>query len=888
MLKRLARVIPYLVLAAMLALRIADPPIVQQARLLVFDSYQQIEPREFDPGLPVKIIDIDDESLAHLGQWPWPRTLLAEMVKRLAGAGVAVIGFDMVFAEPDRYSPENLLQTLPAILADSQALREAIADLPLNDELFAEAIGQAPVVTGFVLKNEGAGEKPEPKATFALAGDDPKPFITGFETAVVSLRDLEGAALGNGALNSIPDRDQIIRRVPLVLRLGETIYPSLAAELLRVAQGARSNIIKSSGASGVESFGEQTGVSEIRIGQLEVPTDANGHILVHLTEHRPERYIPAWRILDESVDLSPLAGQIILVGTSAPGLLDIRATPLDRTIPGVEIHAQVLEQIIAQEFLYRPDFAEGAEILYILFLGLALIWLLPRIGAVWSLVIGSVATLGVVAGSLFGFTEYGWVIDPVSPSLMVFVIFLVETVLSYLASEAARQQVRGAFGRYLSPVVVERLAENPDQLELGGEERTLTLMFADIRGFTTISEILKDDPQRLTQLINRFLTPMTESVLSTGGTIDKYIGDCLMAFWNAPLDDQDHAAHACRSALAMQAAVQALNATLTEEQTTEGQKSEADLRAQHQEASALLHSKDRARHLEKVAVLLQENAEAGFAPSQYDLAKVCRDGEGVPLDDGKALYWFERAAEQGIAKAQRSLGVRYSEGRGVELNKDLAIKWLTLAAEEGLVTAQKSLSMVLNDVNEAKREVGEKLARDWELKPERPPMIQLNIGVGVSTGSCVVGNLGSEQRFDYSALGDPVNLASRLEGQTKAYGLSIIIGDNTQALAPDFAVLEVDLIAVKGRKEPVRIFALLGEQEMAASESYQSLLAQHNAMLEAYRAQNWDEAWNYLKACTARAPQLTLLYDVYRDRIGYFRANAPGKFWDYVYVATQK
>jgi hypothetical protein len=361
-----------------------------------------------------------------------------------------------------------------------------------------------------------------------------------------------------------------------------------------------------------------------------------------------------------------------------------------------------------------------------------------------------------------------------------------------------------------------------------------------------------------------------------------------MAFWNAPLDDEDHAVHACRSALAMQTAVQALNTQLTEEQTVEGQKSEADLRAQHQEASALLLGQGGSDDTEKAAQLLQENAEASYALSQYDLAKVYRDGNGVPLDDEKAVYWFERAAAQGIAKAQRNLGVRYSEGRGVALNQDLAIKWLTLAADGGLVTAQKGLSMVLKDVNEAKREVGEKLARDWEPKPERPPMIQLNIGVGVSTGSCVVGNLGSEQRFDYSALGDPVNLASRLEGQTKAYGLSIIIGDSTQGLAPDFAVLEVDLIAVKGRKEPVRIFALLGEQEMAASESYLSLLAQHNAMLEAYRAQNWDEAWNYLEACTARAPQLTLLYDVYRDRIGYFRENAPGKYWDYVYVATQK
>ena len=872
----------------MLMLRIIDPPIIQQARLLVFDTYQQLSPRAFDPGLPVKIVDIDDESLSRLGQWPWPRTVLAKMVERLAAAGVAAVGFDIVFAEPDRTSPENVLDILPSLGADAEALRQVIAALPAHDELFAEAIAKAPVVTGFVLTREGAPADPLPKATFAVAGDKPEVFLDGFDSAVVSLDALEKAATGNGALNATPDRDQIIRRVPLVLRKGDQLYPSLAAELLRVAQGARSNVIKSSGASGVESFGETTGISEMRIGQLIAPTDNSGRIVVHFTRHEQERYIPAWMVLDDRVDLSPLAGQIVLVGTSAAGLRDIRATPLEQNFSGVEVHAQVLEQIISQDFLYRPDFAKGLEIFYILFLGLALIWLLPRIGAVWSLAIGCLATVIVVVGSFYLFEMYGWVLDPVAPSLMVFVLFLVETVLSYLASEAARQQVRGAFGRYLSPVVVERLAQDPDQLELGGEERTMTLMFADIRGFTTISEILKDDPQELTKLINRFLTPMTKSVLATGGTIDKYIGDCLMAFWNAPLDDAEHAAHACRSALDMQAAVQALNAELMKEQAVEGQLSEHDLRAQHQAANALLFGDGAGRDPQKAASLLIENAEAGYAPSQYDLAKIYRDGRGLEMDDEKALFWFARAADQGIVKAQRTLGVRYAEGRGVDRNRDLAIKWLTLAAQEGLVTAQNSLAQLLGDVPEAEREMGEKLARDWAPKAEREPIIQLNIGVGLSTGSCVVGNMGSEQRFDYSALGDPVNLASRLEGQTKTYGVSIIVGENTRALAPDFAALEVDLIAVKGRSEPVRIFALLGDAEMAKSDGFMALLSEHEAMLAAYRGQKWDEAWGLLETCSAQAPQLTPLYDVYRDRIGYFRANAPGKYWDFVYVATQK
>ena len=461
-------------------------------------------------------------------------------------------------------------------------------------------------------------------------------------------------------------------------------------------------------------------------------------------------------------------------------------------------------------------------------------------------------------------------------------------MLSYLASEAARRQVRGAFSRYLSPVVVERLAQDPDQLELGGEERVMTLMFADIRGFTTISEILKDDPQHLTSLINRFLTPMTEAVLSTSGTIDKYIGDCLMAFWNAPLDDPYHAAHACQAALAMQSAVQELNSQLIAEQTQSGQKSESDLRAQHQEASALLHGEGEAGNRERAAALLLENAEAGFARSQYDLAKAYRDGLGVDLDDEKAIYWLTRAAEQGVAKAQRNLGVRYSEGRGVTQSAELAVKWLVLAAQAGLETAQNSLAKLRRDLSDLDRDRGEKLAREWLPSFEREQIIQLSIGIGVSTGPCVVGNMGSEQRFDYSALGDPVNLAARLEGQTKVYGVNIIIGENTQALVPELAVLEIDLIAVKGRREPVRIFALLGARDMAESAAFRDLSARHDAMLAAYRAQQWEQAWRLLEALSARVPRLTPLYDLYRDRIGYLKANAPGNQWDFVYVATQK
>jgi adenylate cyclase len=763
--------IPVFVLAAMLALRAWDPVLLQQLRWLAFDTYQRLEPRIYDPALPVKIVDIDDESLARIGQWPWPRPYVADLLERLAGAGAAAIAFDMVFAEPDRSSPEQAFKQWPATL-EVLALRNSVAVLPAHDGILAEAIEQAPVVTGFVLTNtKGPSPSPSdqpfsvakplperllapvladasvgselndppvprlpaPKATFATAGDDPTLFVRTFTSAVANLRELETVALGNGALNSTPDVDQVIRRVPLVLALQDQLYPSLVAEALRVAQGARTNIVKSSGASGIWSFGERTGVSAIRIGQLEVPTDPEGRLWVKFTRHEAARYVPAWTVLEDDFDPDAVAGQIVLVGTSAAGLHDIRATPLDAAIPGVEIHAQAIEQILAGDFLNRPDFADGMELAYMLALGLIVIIMLRTMGAVVSFAVGALATLLVFAGSWLSFESYGWLFDPVQPSLMVLLVFATAEGVSYMQSEAERRQIRGAFKQYLAPELVDELARHPERLRLGGEQRTMTIMFCDVRGFTSISEQYKADPQGLTALVNRLLTPMTDVVLGCKGTIDKYIGDCIMAFWNAPLDDPEHAAHACRAALGMHAAINKLNVALAEEKT-----------------------------------------------------------------------------------------------------------------------------------------------------------LQVAIGIGINTGQCVVGNMGSEQRFDYSVLGDAVNLASRLEGQSKAYAVPIVISEETQRLAPDFAALELDLIAVKGKQEAVRIFALLGEPEAAASGSFGQLRGRHLAMLEAYRGQRWGEASTLIAECRALDRGLHDLYGVYEARIHALQQNPPGPDWDGVFVATTK
>jgi class 3 adenylate cyclase len=744
------------------------------------------------------------------------------------------------------------------------------------------------VIAGFVLTHNDGAQRPAQKSSFAIAGDDPKPFVLAFEGTVLNLPEIEAAATGNGAFNSTPDADLVVRRVPIVLRLGDQLYPSLVAEALRVAQGARTYVIKSSGASGVTAFGEKTGIDAIGIGQMQVRTDANGRVMLHYTESVPERYIPAWRVLEDDFDANLVAGQIIFVGTSAAGLHDLRATPLQRAVPGVEIHAQIIEQILTGEFLERPAFADAVELAYILVLGLLLIVLLPMTGAVWGSIMGGLIATAAVVGSWYAFDAHRWMIDPIVPSTMVLLVFLSDTIISYLTSEAQRRQVRGAFSRYLSPVVVERLAEHPEQLTLGGDLRDMTIMFSDIRGFTTISERFKDDPRGLTRLMHRALTPMTDAVLVESGTIDKYIGDCLMAFWNAPLNDERHAYHACNAALRMFEAVAGLNEELAAE-ASDGEAANPPTTNGEDRSDSNPEAEDEfSDHRNTSIESLHSSATKGLAEAQYELGKAYRDGNDVNRDPSEAVRWFTAAAEQGYAKAQRHLGTRYANGDGVSQDMVLAIVWLTLAAQHGLVTAETSLQSVLAGASAEQRNEAEQNLRTWQAKTTHASSIEINIGIGISTGSCLVGNLGSDQRFDYSVLGDPVNLASRLEGQTKNYGVGIVINETTRILAPEFAALELDLIAVKGKSEAVTIYGLLGDAETAEQTGFQELARQHQDMLAAYRNQRWQEARDLMEVCSALDPSLNKLYDVYRDRIGQYEKTPPGRNWDGVFIALTK
>jgi adenylate cyclase len=730
---RLLGLIPWLCLALIVVLRAWDPVPIELLRDLAFDVYQRAKPRHQDVRESVvRIVDIDDESLAKLGQWPWPRTLVARLVDRLNEAGVAAIGFDIVFAEPDRLSPARVVRTWPKTPETEQLLAKA-DDLPDNDKVLAAAIAKARVVTGFFMVY-GEGRAPAAKAGYGVVGESPVNVIFSGPAAVATLAELEAAAKGNGALNWFPARDQVVRRVPAVMAIGklgeEQLYPTLFTELLRVGQGAHSYKVK--------TVDNGRAVEAIQIGRAVVPTDAQGRIVVYYSRYDQRRYIPAWKILAGQFKPEDVAERIVIIGTSAAGLLDIRATPLSPATPGVEVHAQAIEQVVSGVYLLRPDFSNGLEQVFIFVMCAGVMLLVPRIGAAWTGLIGFGGAALAVGLAWMAFDRFGWLLDPVYPALAVVIVFVVTTLIVYFRTERERRQVRSAFGRYLAPALVERLAADPSRLRLGGELRPMTLLFSDIRGFTTISE--RFDAEGLTNFMNRYLTPMTEVVLANGGTVDKYIGDAIMAFWNAPLDNPEHAKSACRTALAMLERLKALNAELKDE----------------------------------------------------------------------------------AAKAGRE-------------------------------------------------------------------HIPINIGIGLNSAVCCVGNMGSQQRFDYSVLGDGVNLASRLEGQTKAYAVSILIGEETRSLAPEFAALEVDLLRVKGKTAPVRVFTLLGGPERAATDAFHALEALQAGFLVAYRAAQWDAAERALEQLRKQGgAELEGLCAVYAERIAEFRQHPPPPGWDGVYIAETK
>ncbi len=544
-LKLLRILLPIASVALGLALLLLDPLPLQALRNNLFDQYQRWHPRDYTDA-PVRIIDIDEASLARLGQWPWPRTRIAELVEKLHASGVAAIGFDVVFAEPDRTSP----QAMAGLWALKGPLRNALEKLPDNDQVLAHSLNGAGVVLGFVLQNAAlpgnntkAGTDLARPFRYINAGEPPGRWLHEYDSAVTSLLLLEKAAQGNGALSFVPDGDGVVRRVPLVLSLAGAPVPSLAAETLRVAQGERNYFLKTAG--------RDIGLTEIRIGQFRIPTTAHGEIWVHYSRDIPNRYLPAWKVLAGQIPRTLLDGDVVLIGSSAQGLMDLRFSPLGRIMPGVEAHAQALEQILSGRFLQRPGWARAAESIAILVGGLAIGLLAMRASAL----IAASVTLGflgiVLAGGWYAFREHELLLNTATPALVFAFTFVLGSLVHHLMSEREQRWIRDMFSRYVSPNRVDYLVDHPEAMKLGGSLQECSFVFTDLAGFTTLMEGI--DPGKAVALLNVYLDRMIAIAFRHEGTLDRIVGDAVAIMFSAPVPQADHRARALACALEMDA-----------------------------------------------------------------------------------------------------------------------------------------------------------------------------------------------------------------------------------------------------------------------------------------------------------------------------------------------
>lgn len=722
----------------MAMLKLANLPVLSQVSGLVFDSYQRLSPRTYqDAG--VRVVDIDDETIRRLGQWPWPRTDVAKLTKAIADAGAAAIAFDIVFSEPDRTSPDKLAGWAARQGASARQIA-ALKSLPDHDVYFGEILGATPSVLGFFLTQDKPRERVQPKAGFAVAGSDPGASITGYSGAIMPLPRFQTAAKGLGFVSLRGDADGIVRRAPLIATANGTLVPALSAEALRVAQGAGGIVVRSSDASGDVAAGRPETVS-LKIGEAEVAVTERGEMWMHYTGPAPERTVPAWRVLSGNMPPAEMqrlfAGRIVFIGAGAIGLRDLVSTPVADREVGVAVHAQAVEQMVLGDFLYRPDWVVGLEMIVLLAVGLSLAMTLPRMAALGGAVVACGMVLAVAGGSWYAFRHHNLLLDPTAPMLALLASYIVVTLFTYVREERQRKYIHGAFDRYLSPELVKQITDDPSRLELGGEERQMTVLFCDVRGFSHISERLT--PQEIIRFMIAFLTPMTEILLAHRATIDKFIGDAVLAFWNAPLDDQDQYRNSARAALEM------------------------------------------SRRLDR-------------------------------------------------------------------LNDEMS--------------AQDNVS--------------------WPGRVE--------IGIGLNAGRCCVGNMGSAQRLSYSLIGDTVNLASRIEGLTKQYGVRIAMGHELAEELAEFAIVELDRVRVVGRDQPATVHVLLGDEALAGSPGFIAFKAEHDAMLGDYRARHWQEAQRRLADHRNDAARYGLsgLYDKYAVMVAGYMVAPPPDDWDAIVTAKEK
>jgi adenylate cyclase len=725
-----------------LSLSVFRPQITEFIELKLLDLkflYRGAVPASPD----LAIVAIDDDSLKSLGRWPWSREVLSKLMQRLKEAQPKVIGLDIIFAEKSdttaAASLERLCQKLskrglgsPEVLACFQE-EQKIAD---QDRRLAEEISQgSPTILGFYFKQVGgtvlSSEPPrelEPTVIQVssynmvrrLGQKAGQLSMIGASGVEVNIPVIATAAAGGGYFNMIPDTDGTVRRYPLAVAYGPYVFAPLSLVTLQHFLDNKPLGIAIS----------HLGVEEIRLGREIIPVDRRGRFFINYLG--PPGSFPTYSAKDVVAGELPagaLKDKIVLVGATAIGIYDMRVTPFSGVLPGIEIQATIIDNVLRRNFIRLPPYSPIPELLLIIVLGLVLGSILPRVSAIWVFLIGLLLLVGYVAANYAVFRYLGVNLDLFYPMLEIVLVTAGINVQSFLAEERARASLKKAFQSYVAPSVVEEIIKHPDRLRLGGERRELTIFFCDIRGFTTLSESL--DPEELASMLHDFLNPMSKIVVKHGGTIDKFIGDAIMALYGAPLHYPDHARRACDTAVEM-------------------------------------------------------------------------------------------------------------------------IETLKL------------------------------LDHDW-VGQGRPP---LKIGIGINSGPVAVGNMGSDTLFDYTAIGDNVNLASRLEGLNKYYDTDIIISGSTAgALDEQFVLRELDLVRVKGKKQQVTIFELMGKAP--PDPDLAQFLQLYHQGLQLLRQRQWEDSANAMSAASRLRPQ-----DHHCQRYlmlaQQYQAEPPGPEWQGLSIMRDK
>lgn len=529
--------VPALTLALATAINLIDPVALQSLHQLVFDQYQRIKPRVYDDSA-VRIIDIDEASVQKYGQWPWPRTLFAQLVKKLHEAQPKVIAFDIIFSEADRTSP-NAMMNFWHIDPEQNP---QIAKIPDHDRIFADSLRHSNVVLGFVAEQYTSKPQiPEQKARYLLKGNQPGLF--NFSSAIKPLPLLEEAADGIGALNKLSIDDDVIRHVPMVIRMGDKLLPSLSTEAIRLSQGMQNYILTSSATDNV--------MQQIQIGKFLIPTTSDGDVWVYFTPPKPERYIPAWKVLSGETPAASLAGKILLVGTSAHGLEESKYNALGNKMLGIEAHAQTIEQIVGNQVLNRPEWANAIELLAMMLGGL-FIGIMAFRRPILDTTLITFTVLAVFLGlGWLAFSQFLYLIDLFTPGLIILLSFICNSSISHFAGERRQRWLKEAFSRYVSPNRVNYILQHPDDLELGVQRRQCSFIFTDLAGFTHVMETI--DPEQAVTWLNAYLDQMIGIAFKYNGTLDRIVGDALAIMFSAPLVQEDHQRRALECALEMQA-----------------------------------------------------------------------------------------------------------------------------------------------------------------------------------------------------------------------------------------------------------------------------------------------------------------------------------------------